>query len=391
VPSCEPTIDSTFSSNALAKKAAPAVHRLRSVRNEIIRQSRAGKLTLWICRVLGGPLKEFDPIWWNRNRPEEVFNSCSIDLEYPFGGRPSRTGNDIHWMILAPREGIDQIAARLAASEKEPSASGADVPAPVPPEAPLPATQLADPVPGTSEPVPADEPARVASTELPGHEPPPANGETAPTVPAATASQGIPFMVTNTMKAELRARGISDEQIRNMTPQQARETLNAPGSLAREPEESPLPDAQPSEPAQDTPESEAPPSEQPAPEPKPLVSPVEPAPPPVSERSVPDDEPGVLGRLDAEGPPEGAARRHPGGRPVEINWAGANAYVDRIVARYGRPLPWKKDGNPNLAPVVKLMERFLKKTEPPPWPGRPHIYRWLRDHPQEWQGWFGSS
>jgi hypothetical protein len=37
------------------------------------------------------------------------------------------------------------------------------------------------------------------------------------------------------------------------------------------------------------------------------------------------------------------------------------------------------------------MERFFKNNEPPPWPGRPHIYRWLRDHPQERQGWFGSA
>jgi hypothetical protein len=106
----------------------------------------------------------------------------------------------------------------------------------------------------------------------------------------------------------------------------------------------------------------------------------------ISERSAPDDddddESGALA--------EDAVARHPGGRPAEINWAGAKAHVDRIAARYGRPLPRKKDGTPNLARVVGIMERFLKKNEPPPWPGRPHIYRWLRDHPEEQHGWFGS-
>jgi hypothetical protein len=170
------------------------------------------------------------------------------------------------------------------------------------------------------------------------------------TVPAATVSQGIPFMVTKAMKVELRARGISDEQITNMTSQQAWETLATPGTPARGPE--------------------------------PPVSSVEPAPPPpvalpaeplvveesasVSERSAPNDKLEALGRLDAapEGTSEDAAVRHPGDRPVEINRAGAKAYVDRIVARYGRPLPRKKDGDPNLARAVGLMERFFKKNEP---------------------------
>ena len=177
-----------------------------------------------------------------------------------------------------------------------------------------------------------------------------ADGETgAPipeTVPAATTPQGIPFMVTNAMKAELRARGVSDEQIGNMTPQQAWETLNAPG--------------------------------------------------PVSERSAPDDEePGAPGRLDAapEGTPEGAAARHPGGRPPDNNWAGAKAYVDCVVVRYrrryGQPLPRKSNDEPNLTYVVRPMERFFKK-EPPPRPKQEHIYRWLRNHPQEKQRWFGE-
>ena len=101
-------------------------------------------------------------------------------------------------------------------------------------------------------------------------------------------------------------------------------------------------------------------------------------------------------RLDAapEGTPEGARRRHPGGRPVENNWAGATEYVERIFARYGRrygrpPFLLKSNGEPHLARVVAPMERFFKK-EPPPRPKPEHIYRWLRDHPQEKQRWFGS-
>jgi hypothetical protein len=114
---------------------------------------------------------------------------------------------------------------------------------------------------------------------------------------------------------------------------------------------------------------------------EPPVSSAEPAPPPpvalpagplvveesasVSERSAPNDKLEALGRLDAapEGTSKDAAARHSGDRPVEINWAGAKAHVDRIVARYG--LPRKKDGDPNLARAVGFMERFFKKNEPP--------------------------
>ena len=87
----------------------------------------------------------------------------------------------------------------------------------------------------------------------------------------------------------------------------------------------------------------------------------------VSEWFAPNDKLEALGRLGAapDGTSEDAAARHPGDRPVEINWAGAKAHVDRIVARYGRRLPRKKDGDPNLARAVGLMERFFKKNEPP--------------------------
>jgi hypothetical protein len=126
----------------LAKKDAPALHRLRSVRNEIIRQSCAEELPLKIRPVSGGLWKDYQSVWWNIDRPDDRFRSCMIDLEYPFVGRPSWKGNNNHW-IFAPREGIDQIAARLASpnvihSPKKESASAADVPGPVQSEAPLP-------------------------------------------------------------------------------------------------------------------------------------------------------------------------------------------------------------------------------------------------------------
>lgn len=94
--------------------------RLRCIRAEIWRQSCAGELTLKIRHVLGGPFETFQPVWWNRDNPNELFARCIIDPKYPFGGRPSWKPNTDSW-IFAPREGIDQIAARLTATpEAEP-------------------------------------------------------------------------------------------------------------------------------------------------------------------------------------------------------------------------------------------------------------------------------
>jgi hypothetical protein len=95
-------------------EAAPALLRLRSVRDEIRRQSCAGELPLKIRRVSGGPFEAFQPMWWNRDNPNELFDCCIIDPEYPFGGRPSWKPNLDSW-IFAPHEGIDQIVARLTA------------------------------------------------------------------------------------------------------------------------------------------------------------------------------------------------------------------------------------------------------------------------------------
>jgi hypothetical protein len=43
---------------------------------------------------------------------------------------------------------------------------------------------------------------------------------------AAEPKQGIPFMITAAMKAELRKRGLSDIEISNLTPQRAHEIIN---------------------------------------------------------------------------------------------------------------------------------------------------------------------
>src|SRR5262249_48442467 len=46
------------------------------------------------------------------------------------------------------------------------------------------------------------------------------------------ASGGIPLMITQKMKAELRARGYTNEEIRQLTPERAREILAKPDSKA---------------------------------------------------------------------------------------------------------------------------------------------------------------
>jgi hypothetical protein len=62
-------------------------------------------------------------VWWNRDNPNEIFDRYIIDPKYPFGGRPSWKPNTDSW-IFAPREGIDQIAARLTATpEAKPQSS----------------------------------------------------------------------------------------------------------------------------------------------------------------------------------------------------------------------------------------------------------------------------
>jgi hypothetical protein len=62
-------------------------------------------------------------VWWNRDNPNELFDRCIIDPEYPSSDRPSWKPNTDS-RIFAPYGGIDQIAARLTArSEAEPQLS----------------------------------------------------------------------------------------------------------------------------------------------------------------------------------------------------------------------------------------------------------------------------
>jgi RecA-family ATPase len=62
-----------------------------------------------------------------------------------------------------------------------------------------------------------------------------------PTSPAA----GVPFMVTNAMRQQMRARGYTVEQIRNMRPEQIHAILNEPGDPSEGPETEVLPDGAP--------------------------------------------------------------------------------------------------------------------------------------------------
>jgi hypothetical protein len=79
-------------------------------------------------------------------------------------------------------------------------------------------------------------------------------------------------------------------------------------------------------------------------------------------------------------------KRHRSGRKTELNWAGAKTNVDSIIAKDGRPLERDEKGEPVLARALDLIREFFEKNEPKPWPGRPDIYRWLRNHPQNWWG-----
>jgi hypothetical protein len=49
------------------------------------------------------------------------------------------------------------------------------------------------------------------------------------------SSQGIPFLITNAMKEALRGRGLSREEIANLTPEQAHEILDTPNGGAQPP------------------------------------------------------------------------------------------------------------------------------------------------------------
>jgi hypothetical protein len=81
--------------------------------------------------------------------------------------------------------------------------------------------------PPRAAPEPAAGPPRVATPELDAA----VARATAPEPPAAAAArQGVPFMLTQKMKVDLAARGHTPEQIRSITPTQAREILSKPAA-----------------------------------------------------------------------------------------------------------------------------------------------------------------
>jgi hypothetical protein len=112
-------------------------------------------------------------VWWNRDNPNELFDRYIIDPKHPFSERPSWKPNTDSW-IFAPREGIDQIAARLRAlpeAETEFSHTGSVDP-PKPPVGgpePEPAARAEESRPepsSTIEPASPAEPKQSAPTEM---------------------------------------------------------------------------------------------------------------------------------------------------------------------------------------------------------------------------------
>jgi hypothetical protein len=112
------------------KEAAPALSgRLRYVRAEIIRRSRAGELSLKICHVLGGPPRGFLPEWWDRPKQESLFYRGIIDPDDPFGRQLNQKKGNDHYIYAAPREALDQIV--IASPDDTRSQEAKPQPAPV--------------------------------------------------------------------------------------------------------------------------------------------------------------------------------------------------------------------------------------------------------------------
>lgn len=95
--------------------------------------------------------------------------------------------------------------------------------------------------PNISQPAPNIQPSAAAPVDadvILGPDPV-APAPVAPQSPAAQ-QQGVPTMITQAMKAQLRERGYTDANIRGMTPQQAWDAINAPAQ--------PAPESQPAQP-----------------------------------------------------------------------------------------------------------------------------------------------
>jgi Protein of unknown function (DUF3631) len=86
------------------------------------------------------------------------------------------------------------------------------------------ATPLLDPSDGhnshVAQPLPGDGGSGCATSENPNNHAPSSG------VAASANVASIPFMITHSMKDQLRGRGLSDDQIANLTPQEAHEILN---------------------------------------------------------------------------------------------------------------------------------------------------------------------
>ena len=70
-----------------------------------------------------------------------------------------------------------------------------------------------------------------------------------PAAPTGGTSASVPFMITNAQKQSLRAAGFTDEQITNMTPEQAQQNLAGNASAAPAAPAAPAPPAAPAAPA----------------------------------------------------------------------------------------------------------------------------------------------
>jgi Protein of unknown function (DUF3631)/Bifunctional DNA primase/polymerase, N-terminal len=79
-----------------------------------------------------------------------------------------------------------------------------------------------------SRPLPGDGGSGCANSENPNNHAQ-SSGVAAVKAPESSANgAAIPFMITHAMKDQLRGRGLSDDQIANLTPQKAHEILNSP-------------------------------------------------------------------------------------------------------------------------------------------------------------------
>jgi hypothetical protein len=84
----------------LHEQGRAPLHRLQATQSEIVKRNEAGNLELRIQSRNGGPWRDFQRDWWNKDKWRLHFDRCRIDPEYPNGDRPSwmRDDND-HWIF----------------------------------------------------------------------------------------------------------------------------------------------------------------------------------------------------------------------------------------------------------------------------------------------------